>query len=138
MCHVRRCDTIYSYVKLEYILWHAKNLTDISSQCKSRRIWIKCTQEHYVLEYWYLLQYLVPLIVFDWQRAARARKMAGTKAFFNTLERFKVCRRRRRPSSVPIKFPCKYISNDYYILVFTLSRQFLPYHVNIVQVIFND
>ena len=52
-----------------------------------------------------------------------------------TLERFKVCRpssvvRRASSSSssssslssVPIKFPRKYISNDYYILVFTLSR----------------
>ena len=53
-----------------------------------------------------------------------------------TLERFKVCRRRPSSvvcclSSVPIKFTCKYICNDYYVLVFTLSR-------NIVQVLVND
>ncbi len=38
------------------------------------------------------------------------------------------CRRRRRRrclSSVPIKFPCKYISNDYYVLVF-----YIIYHVS--------
>ena len=33
--------------------------------------------------------------------------------------------RRRRLSSVPIKFPCKYISNDYYVLVF-----YIIYHVS--------
>ena len=37
MCHVRRFDLgINSYVSLEYILWRAKNLTDISHECRSR------------------------------------------------------------------------------------------------------
>jgi hypothetical protein len=72
---------------------------------------------------------LVPVIVFGttysfWLVArSKSQENGGNESFFNTLERFKVCRRRRRrPSSVPIKFPRKYISNDYYILVFTLSR----------------